>query len=915
MVSDDRSDFQSIPSEQHSSADSVGSSPLPQISLPEGGGAIQGIGEKFSTNPMTGTGSLSVPLPMSASRSGFSPSLSIDYDSGSGNGLFGLGWSLSLPAVTRKTDKGLPQYRDSAESDVFILSGNEDLVPVLRQRDDGEWERVEFERDGCLVRPYRPRIEGLFSRIERWTNLRNGEIHWRAVTKDNVLSIYGDSPASRITDPDHPWRVFKWLISSSYDGRGNAIRYEYAAEELRGVDLTEPSERRRAPPCNRYPKRIWYGNRAPLRYGDPDEGSMPWMFEVAFDYGDEGWNSFRAGDGEDYVEISDLLSSRSWPARGDPFSSYRSTFEIRTYRLCRRVLMFHRFPDELGIARCLVRSTELEYDEKAMGAFLMRIVQSGYRRTPEGAYLKKSIPPLDLRYSQSPLEADPVSPFETKDAEADNLPEGVDGSRYRWVDLDGEGIAGVLTEQGRGWYYKRNLGGGRFAADSLVRDKPATAILGAPNQQLMDVAGDGALDLVDLGPGMAGFYERTHISGNAAGLEAGWGRFRSFQKLPVVDWSDPDLRFVDLTGDGIPDILITEDVVFRWHPSLLEAGFGEAIRVPAPINENEGPQILFSDPTQSIYLADMSGDGLSDIVRIRNGEVCYWPNQGYGKFGAKIVMNHSPWFDEPDLFDNRRILLADTDGSGTTDIVFLAHEEVHIYLNQCGNGLSSKRTVRGLPYPGRNAISVVDLLGRGTACLVWSSSLRSDELRPLRYIDLMRGTKPHLLVRIINNLGAETAIGYASSTEFYLADRAAGRPWLTPLPFPVHVVKRVECFDSISRRRCVSTTSYHHGYFDGVEREFRGFGRVDRIDSEEFDGGAERLFPAAVNEDEAWRSPPTLTKTWYHTGVFLGGGRVSRAIWSLNTTSSRERATRSTSTTRSCRTASRARRRVKPVAA
>jgi len=67
----------------------------------------------------------------SNSRSGFGPLLSLGYDSGSGNGPFGFGWSLSLPAITRKTDNGLPLYRDAEESDVFILSGAEDLVPVL----------------------------------------------------------------------------------------------------------------------------------------------------------------------------------------------------------------------------------------------------------------------------------------------------------------------------------------------------------------------------------------------------------------------------------------------------------------------------------------------------------------------------------------------------------------------------------------------------------------------------------------------------------------------------------------------------------------------------------------------------------------------------------------------------------------
>src|SRR5438093_10170755 len=114
---------------QTASADS-GSTPLPSLSLPKGGGAIRGIGEKFAANPVTGTGSMSVPIATSPGRSGFGPQLSLAYDSGAGNGMFGMGWSLSLPAITRKTDKGLPRYWDGAESDVFILSGAEDLVPV-----------------------------------------------------------------------------------------------------------------------------------------------------------------------------------------------------------------------------------------------------------------------------------------------------------------------------------------------------------------------------------------------------------------------------------------------------------------------------------------------------------------------------------------------------------------------------------------------------------------------------------------------------------------------------------------------------------------------------------------------------------------------------------------------------------------
>lgn len=114
----------------------------PAISLPKGGGAIKGMGEKFAANPVTGTGSVSLLIATSSGRSGFGSQLSLAYDSGVGNGIFGLSWNLSLPSITCKTDKGLPRYWDDSESDIFILSGVEDLVPVLRA--DGSREILDL---------------------------------------------------------------------------------------------------------------------------------------------------------------------------------------------------------------------------------------------------------------------------------------------------------------------------------------------------------------------------------------------------------------------------------------------------------------------------------------------------------------------------------------------------------------------------------------------------------------------------------------------------------------------------------------------------------------------------------------------------------------------------------------------------
>src|SRR5207248_5861658 len=200
-----------------------------------------------------------------------------------------------------------------------------------------------------------------------------------------------------------------------------------------------------------------------------------------------------------------------------------------------------------------------------------------------------------------------------------------------------------------------------------------------------------------------------------------------------------------------------------------------------------------------------------------------------------IILDNSPWFDRTDGFDQGRVRLADIDGSGTTDIIYLGPAGVRIYFNQSGNRLSDPRTLHSFPRVDQlSSVQVADLFGNGTACLLWSTPLPADARHPVRYLDLMGGTKPHLLISSRNNLGAETHVTYTSSTRSYLADRAAGRPWITRLPFPVYVVDRVETLDKISGNRFVTRYAYHHGYFDGFEREFRGFGMVEQWDTETF---------------------------------------------------------------------------------
>jgi RHS repeat-associated protein len=894
-------------SKNNTNPDSTNKSSLPSISLPKGGGAIRGIGEKFTGNPVTGTGSFNVPIYTSPGRSGFGPQLSLSYDSGSGNDVFGLGWSVSsIPSITRKTEKRLPTYQDNDdesnkdkddtdESDIFILSGAEDLVPVLVRQHDGKWKqekprRLDIGPVKYSIKRYRPRIEGLFARIERWTELKKGDIHWRSISKDNITTLYGKTKESRIYDPQDPKRIFSWLICESYDDKGNAILYQYKPEDSHGVDLSSANERNRTDnsrSANRYLKRIKYGNKVPYKTTEElSPLSKDWMFELVFDYG-ENYSEDEHGIPV-YVSLHDKDddTTHQWKIRQDPFSSYRAGFEIRTYRLCQRVLMFHHFPEELGIDDYLVKSTEFTYAEDPIASFITHISQSGFLLKSDGTYLKKSLPPLEFEYTKATVSRE-IKEIDPKSLE--NIPYGLDGARYQWIDLDSEGLSGILSEQGSAWFYKHNLSSlpvkgadgskkssiiARFEAQEKVADFPSTHDLNnnASRQHLTDLTGDGQIDLVQLNDSsQTGYFKRN--------AEQIWEPFVPFSSIPNINWDDPNLKFVDLTGDGHPDMLITEDQVFTWYPSLAEKGFGDYQKVSQALNEEDGPKLVFADALQSIYLADMSGDGLTDLVRIRNCEICYWPNLGFGKFGAKVTMDNSPLFDFVDQFDNRRIRLVDADGSGTTDVIYIGNNGVYLYFNQSGNSWKSdEQSLVEFPTTDNlSSVTAVDLLGNGTACLVWSSPLPGDALHSMRYIDLMGGVKPHLLVSIKNNMGAETKIHYVPSTKFYLIDKYEGKPWITKLPFPVQVVERIEIFDWISKNYFVTRYAYHHGYFDGIEREFRGFGFVEQWDTEEFAALSDsETFPIPANIEESSHIPLVRTKTWFHTGSYFQEDKISR---------------------------------------
>ncbi len=839
---------------------------IPEIQLPKGGGALKGIDEKFEVNPVNGTNSVSIPLPVSPARAGFSPSLTLQYSSGQGNGLFGLGWGVGLPSIRRKTDKQLPQYKDRTESDTFILAGVEDLIPKL-ENNGGNWEKVERTTTTHLIKQYRPRIEGSWLRIEQWTELGTGIIHWRTISTGNIVTVYGDTSASRIENPALPTgtAIFEWLISYTYDNRGNIIRYEYKEEDFKNVArnvyennrFSETATGRSSDAVtNRYLKRVYYGNKTHYTHGTALPTKGDFLFETLLDYGEHDMLTPTP------VEVND------WVAREDAFSSFRSGFDIRTYRLCHRVLLFHKFdvPNDQPISDLLVSSLELKYErfpEENVSnpdlegfTYLKEAWSKGYEYDiATNNYEEKAMPPMSFYYQKHEWNTT-IQTLE--EASLQHSPTGINNTGYNWTDFYGEGISGILTEQNQAWYYKENLGDGAFSPAKLLNEKPSFNGLNTGVVQFQDLEGIGERQLVSWNTPQGFFNFKDGET---------WENFQYFEKTLNQNISnDPNARFIDLDGDGRPDLLITEDDLFQWYNSEGKKGFGAVNTLFKAINEEEGPRIVFADSEQSIFLADMTGDGMTDIIRIKNQEVCYWANKGYGHFSAKIVMGDAPHFDHEERFNPHYLKLTDIDGSGTTDLVYLRKDSIQIWMNHSGNRWSAAPQIIN-PFPSIDNqvnIDLVDLLGTGTACIVWSSMGAKDVGTPLRYINLTNSKKPHLLYQYKNNTGAAVEIEYISSTHFYLEDKKAGKPWATKLPFPVHVVHKTTATDYIRNTVFVSKYSYHHGYYDQVEREFRGFGRVEQLDTEDFNILAQT---GASNINPDHFQVPIKTISWFHTGA------------------------------------------------
>ncbi|MFT3926508.1 MAG: SpvB/TcaC N-terminal domain-containing protein [Myxococcales bacterium] len=679
--------------------------------------------------------------------------------------------SLAYSSMLGSSEVGIGWEMRVPNIERFTLRG----VPRYNSDDvfaaDGFEELVQVvSADGSYT--YRARFEGGFVRYTWHADKAGAAGYWQAEYPDGSQAFFGaDSkgnadPNARVATPDGG--VFRYLIVEQVDRLGHSVRYQYQ------------------------------------RYGN-----YPLLDQV----------SYLFTNGEPHYRVSFAYEQRT-----DAISDGTPGFDLRlTVRMSGVTVFSGDVP---------MRRYELAYDTTPEGTSrLSQVLQLG---------LEDELFPIRFAFSYSsalnlgcancskPVMVD-MGTLSAGDSGGVDMQNG----RSTMIDINGDSLPDILDTgvSGSHRFFVNTMdanGVQRFAAPLASARTMGGGMfqLTSPGVQAADVNGDGFTDLVNAVQG-AVLCNDGSGDWSASSACAGSVALGSLEADPNGGAADHDplsVRFMDYDGDRRIDLLrtLSKDSATVLHNT--SEGFK-----PETI---DGLGAVFD--ASNLQLADLNGDGLLDPAEVLNsGVVKYKLNLGRGKWTPKST---DEWIEAPlqgteglssGALDEAE--LQDLNGDGLDDVVVVLGNGVAFALNRAGAFLPfqsiTSQVVEGT-LPTRDASTTVlfaDMNGSGTTDVVWISS-QGD----VQYLELF-ALRPNLLTQVDNGIGGIQLVEYGTTAVELARDKASGAGWRHRLPQAMNVVTATESYAQFTAE-VVSRTelSYHHGFYDGVEKRYRGFEVVEQ---------------------------------------------------------------------------------------
>ncbi|QVM92478.1 hypothetical protein JYG34_05460 [Pseudomonas entomophila] len=510
------------------------------------------------------------------------------------------------------------------------------------------------------------------------------------------------------------------------------------------------------------------------------------------------------------------------------------------------------------VIKCTIIECKVTEGEITGGKIINGTIVNNAKTNGKIKYEKYSrMPPLEFWMTRPGRKIRDRQANEVKSIDWDPLPalNGFWHDRWQVADLYGEGIPGILYLDDGAWYYRAPQRMDNTAGKDLVTWGEAKQLgfpMGAANGSLVDLNSDGQPEWLVIADALRGSFTLAP--------DGTWGAWVPLAGTPS-EYGHPHVRMADLTGNSQDDVILLRALgprTVRLYPANGTKGWLTSVEgdyqgsEPLPsLDDSEHELVAFADP---------AGSGQQHLVRITGNSVTLWPSLGHGRFDDALKIGGF----EVENFSASRVFLADTDGSGTTDILYMEPDGIQVFVSQCGNQYTKGVFIpapEGMTLDTKCRLQVADLRGQGTADLLLTQNHGGEDNEPRSWMYRFNDHRPWLLAKVSDNAGTCTQLEYRSSAQAWLDQKAdvlarTGRTPVSYLPFPVHTVSRETTINEITGLSVGRERTYLGGVWDGQEREFAGFTRLIQRDTNE----QAQLAAADL-------SPPSRTCTWFHTGI------------------------------------------------